>query len=101
MQSIITIAGNGRKAAGPDGGQAVDTPLLTPRNVAVDAAGNLYVADSMANRIRKITPNGIITTVAGNGSVGFSGSQEEHEEGCGGSIAFCERIGFTFADPLI
>jgi hypothetical protein len=34
-------------------------------------------------------------------SVSFSGSQEEHEEGCGGSVAFCQRIGFTFSDSLI
>lgn len=47
--------------------------LRTPHGVAVDAAGNLYLADSYNYRIRKVPPNGIITTIAGNGTYGGSG----------------------------
>src|SRR4051794_39247793 len=43
--TITTVAGNGRKASGGDGGQAAETPLLTPRNVAVDSAGYLYISE--------------------------------------------------------
>ena len=44
-----------------------------PTDVKVDGTGNLYVADAMNHRIRKITPAGVITTIAGKGTVGFSG----------------------------
>jgi hypothetical protein len=51
-----------------DGGQATSATLASPLGVAVDSQGNLYVADSCNNVIRKIDPTGVITTVAGNGS---------------------------------
>lgn len=56
-----------------DGGPAVAAGLDFPSGVAVDAAGNLYIADTGNDRIRKVDPDGIITTVAGNGTAGFSG----------------------------
>ncbi|HEY6340164.1 MAG TPA: NHL repeat-containing protein [Bryobacteraceae bacterium] len=60
-----------------DGGPAATAQVACPWGVAVDGAGNLYFADNMNNRVRKITPEGIITTVAGSGSLksvgGFSG----------------------------
>jgi sugar lactone lactonase YvrE len=71
--TITTIAGNGRKASGPDGGQAVETPLLTPRNVAVDAAGYLYISEFEGHRVRRVAPDGKIWTVAGTGIAGFRG----------------------------
>ncbi len=58
---------------GGDGGPAIAATLYYPSGVAVDAAGNVYIADSQDNRVRKVTPNGIITTVAGTGIAGFSG----------------------------
>ena len=70
---ITTVAGNGLAGAGGDGGQAVFASLHSPHGVAVDAAGNLYIADTDNNRIRKVTPAGIITTVAGTGISGHSG----------------------------
>ncbi len=56
-----------------DGGPATSAQLFNPTGVAVDAAGNLFIADFNNNRIRKVTPAGVISTVAGNGSQGFSG----------------------------
>jgi sugar lactone lactonase YvrE len=69
---ITTVVGNGTPGFSGDGGPAASAQLNGPTGVAVDAAGNLYVADSGNSRIRKVS-NGVITTVAGNGSPGFSG----------------------------
>ena len=70
---ITTVAGNGGYGYAGDGGAATNASLYYPAGVAVDAAGNLYIADSDNNRIRKVDTNGIITTVAGNGGSGYSG----------------------------
>ena len=70
---ISTVAGNGVNAGTGDGGQAIAASISDVSGVAVDAAGNLYIADSSNRRIRKVTPNGIITTIAGVGVQGFSG----------------------------
>lgn len=71
--TVTTVAGTGYAGSGADGILAVSSPLSHPMGLAVDAAGNLYVADSDNNRIRKIDSAGIITTVAGNGMPGFNG----------------------------
>jgi sugar lactone lactonase YvrE len=70
---ITTAAGNGVGAFAGDGGPAIAASINTPTSVALDAAGNLYIADSDNNRVRKVDTNGVITTVAGNGSLGFGG----------------------------
>jgi trimeric autotransporter adhesin len=70
---ITTVAGNGQAAFGGDGGPASEASLNMPGSVAVDAKGNVYIADWQNERIRKINPAGIISTVAGNGQRGFSG----------------------------
>lgn len=70
---ISTFAGNGARSFTGDGGPATSAALNGPRGVAVDALGNVLIADSGNHRIRKVTPDGIIRTVAGNGSAGFSG----------------------------
>jgi sugar lactone lactonase YvrE len=71
---ITTVAGNGTAGFSGDGGAAASAELLSPWGVAVDSAGNLYIADSGNDRIRKVAAStGMITTVAGNGALGFSG----------------------------
>ena len=69
---ITTVAGNGTPGFSGDNGPATSAQLYWPRGLAVDSAGNLYIADTANNRIRKIS-NGVIATVAGNGTEGFSG----------------------------
>ena len=56
-----------------DGGRATFAQLHAPSGVAVDTAGNLFIADYANGRIRKVTPGGVISTVAGNGTDGLSG----------------------------
>ncbi len=70
---ITTVAGTGTAGFKGDGGPAVSAQLKNPRGVAVDSAGTLYVADFENHRIRKITTDGKITTVAGTGVAGFGG----------------------------
>jgi uncharacterized protein (TIGR03437 family) len=71
--TITTVAGNGQKGSAGDGGPAVNAQLMTPRNLTVDAAGNLYIAEFEGHRVRKVSPDGKITTVAGSGVAGLRG----------------------------
>ena len=70
---VATFAGTRDQGYGGDGGPASDAQLMDPANVAVDAAGNVYVADRRDNRVRKIDTSGMITTVAGTGDPGNAG----------------------------
>lgn len=70
---IETIAGTGLSGYNGDERPAIEARLNSPRGLAVDAEGNLYIADTFNHRVRKITPDGVITTVAGTGRAGFSG----------------------------
>ena len=70
---IVTVAGNHAPGYLSDGVQATSTSINAPSGVAVDAAGNLYIADSENHRIRKVNSSGIISTYAGNGIPGYSG----------------------------
>ena len=69
---ITTVAGNGARGSSGDNGPATSALLSNPYGLAVDAAGNLYIADSSNNRIREVS-GGMIATVAGNGAAGFGG----------------------------
>jgi sugar lactone lactonase YvrE len=70
---ITTVAGNGSPGFSGDGGAATSAQLSAPLGLAIDENDNIYVADLGNNRVRKIAPGGTITTVAGNGTPGFSG----------------------------
>jgi uncharacterized protein (TIGR03437 family) len=75
---ITTIAGTGAGAGGNgtyggDNGPAIDAGLNNPTSLALDTSGNLYICDQFNMRVRKVDTNGIITTVAGNGTQGYSG----------------------------
>jgi len=69
--TITTVAGNGTEGFRGDGGPATEAELDFPAGVALDAVGNLYVSDTDNHRVRKVTPDGIITTVAGSGPTGY------------------------------
>jgi glucose/arabinose dehydrogenase len=70
---ITTVAGNGKERHSGDGGPAVAASLANPADVAVAPDGTLYIADSFNHRIRKVDPNGIVTTVAGTGEFRYGG----------------------------
>ena len=68
-----TVVGNGVGTYRGDGGLATSASLYNPTGIAVDTSGNIYIADAYNNRIRKVNTAGIISTVAGNGTAGYSG----------------------------
>jgi len=70
---ITTIAGNGAFGFSGDNGNATAAKLAAPYGVAVDAAGNIYIADRSNSRIRRVDASGTITTIAGTSSAGYSG----------------------------
>lgn len=70
---ISTVAGNGTAGSVGDGGPATSASLNYPLSVAVDAAGNLFIADGSNHRVRMVTPSGTITTVGGRGAIGYEG----------------------------
>ncbi|MFE2758151.1 RICIN domain-containing protein [Actinosynnema sp. NPDC059335] len=70
---ITTVAGTGTAGFDGDGGPATAARLFGPRSIAVDGAGNLYIADTGNYRVRKVAADGVITTVAGSGTSGGGG----------------------------
>jgi sugar lactone lactonase YvrE len=72
--TVTTVAGSGTKGFSGDGGPATEARLDLPRDVEIGPDGRLYIADTDNHRIRAVDlATGVITTVAGNGSAGFSG----------------------------
>ncbi len=70
---ITTVAGNGTFGFSGDGGAATSAMIAMPHGVAVDAAGNVYISDTLNFRVRKVSAAGVISTIAGNGGVGNTG----------------------------
>ncbi|MDX1981859.1 MAG: hypothetical protein SFV51_16430 [Bryobacteraceae bacterium] len=70
---ITTVAGTGADGFSGDGGPGSRAQVNGPQGVAIDAAGNVFFADSRNQRVRKVTPDGVISTVAGSGPAGFAG----------------------------
>jgi RHS repeat-associated protein len=71
--TVSLVAGTGEAGYSGDGGLAINANLSAPSGLALDKDGNLYIADADNHCIRRITRDGIITTVAGNGTSGYSG----------------------------
>ena len=71
--TITTVAGTGTPGFSGDGGPAAAAQLSFPAGVAVDSSGSYFIADLGNHRVRKVDPSGVITTVAGTGTAGFSG----------------------------
>src|SRR3954447_23862909 len=76
--TILTVAGTGKPAFSGDGGAATQAALNYPYGIAFDAASDLFIAcgnadGGIGNRVRRIDPAGIITTIAGSGKFAFSG----------------------------
>lgn len=82
---IVTVAGTGTFGYGGDGGQAQAAGISRPIRMAFDGVGNLYFADYNNHVVRKVSPGGVITTVAGNGTAGFNGD---------GAAATAARLNF-------
>jgi sugar lactone lactonase YvrE len=73
---ITTVAGVGTRGYAGDEGQAISARLGSPTGVAIDASGNIYIADTVNHRIRLVTKStGIITTVAGDGTPSYGGDE--------------------------
>jgi uncharacterized protein (TIGR03437 family) len=83
--SMSTFAGTGVKGSLGDGGLATNAQLMSPRNVAVDAAGNVYISEFEGHRVRRVTTDGKISTIAGTGVAGFRGD---------GGLAVNAQIGY-------
>lgn len=90
---IQTIAGNGTANFTGDGGSSQLATLNTPSGIASDAAGNIYIADSMNLRVRRVDPSGTITTFAGDGNYGFGG------DGGQARAAILNRPSSVLVDP--
>jgi sugar lactone lactonase YvrE len=91
---VSTVAGNGIGSYGGDGGPGTSAELNNPTGVALDSSGNLYIADSVNNRIRQIDSAGIITTIAGDGAAGYNG-----DSGPAGSAQLYLPTGVAVAPP--
>lgn len=74
---LTTVAGSGQEGFAGDGGKATEAKLNQPHALAFDQHGNLYIADYANRRVRKVTPDGTITTIAGNGTKGARGDGSE------------------------
>ena len=101
---LSLVAGNGTQGFSGDGGPATLAQLGSPTGVAVDSTGNVYIADTMSDRIRMVS-NGIITTIAGNGTVGFTGDNGPATDaelgffaGAGGALASDSTGNIYFGD---
>jgi len=98
---ITTAAGNGENGFSGDGGKATLARLNRPCDIAVDSGGSLYIMDKGNGRIRHISPEGIITTVAGNGKRLFSGDGKKATEASfdrGSGVCVDAHGGFYIAD---
>ncbi len=95
---ITTVAGTGELGFSGDGGPAVEAQLAFPSAIAIDSEGDLYIADFSNHRIRKLSTNGIITSIAGTGESGYNGDgkpalESQIGEPCGVAV---DRSGYVY-----
>jgi type IX secretion system substrate protein/NHL repeat-containing protein len=95
---MSTYAGTGVPSFSGDGFQATDATLNNPAGVAVDHANNVYVGDQFNNRIRKIAPSGVISTVVGDGTMAFYG---DNGPATAAEINYSNEVTFDAASNLI
>src|SRR5438445_4093896 len=89
---ITTVAGNGEPGYSGDGGPAVRASLNEPYGIAIDRAGNIFVADRLNRRVRRVdTASGVITTLAGTGEAAYSG-----DDGPAARAGLAEPNGLAF-----
>jgi sugar lactone lactonase YvrE len=84
---ITTVAGVGTSGYSGDGGPGVDAQLSAPRSLAFDGQGNLYIADSLNGRVRRLAPDGTISTIAGGGLGGIRDGDPARNATLQGSFA--------------
>src|SRR5271166_2320550 len=92
--TISTFAGNNTAGFSGDGGAPTSAELSSPDGITFDSSGNLYIADSANQRVRKIS-GGTINTVAGNGSAGYSGDMAKGVTGTATSAELFGPSGVT------
>ncbi len=93
--TITTVAGNGSEGYSGDGGAATNASLFSPTGVAVDGFGNIFISDTYNNRIRKVTANGMITTVAGVGPPGDGDGGYSGDGGMAANASLQEPMGLA------
>ena len=94
---ITTFAGTGEQGSGGDGGPATEAQLYYPTGIAVDSAGNVYIADSRNNRVRRVDTDGVITTFAGTGEEGPLEDRDDVGDGGPATSARLSRpVGLAF-----
>jgi sugar lactone lactonase YvrE len=97
---ITTFAGTGERNFCGDGGQAIDACLAFPRGVTVDAAGNVFIADLVNWRVRKVDAGGVITTVAGSGGSSFCSSLGDDGPATSACVAYPASVAVDAAGRL-
>gem|GEM_PF-1658032 len=95
--TMTTVAGTGRAGFSGDGAAATSANLNGPQAIAIDSAGSIYIADSQNNRVRRVDPQGVITTFAGSGQTGYGGdagpaTQSALADPTGVAIGFANTI---------
>ncbi|HET9780590.1 MAG TPA: LuxR C-terminal-related transcriptional regulator [Candidatus Dormibacteraeota bacterium] len=95
---ITTLAGTGDAGGAGDGGPANQAQLSTPQALAVDSRGRVYIADTLNNRVRRVDPDGTISTVAGTGEAGYDG---DGKQAAGAKLDLPTGLAIGFGDSLL